>query len=733
MKSAVPAGVKDSLSAVVTAEAAAGKLGDLYNSEATGSIEMDNWYFLKPVLPIQFLKYLNETFKSSESVTEAQKSQNAAVESDYNTTKENLKNDSGKEVTDSTDTNKYGYSYSGKSASGDLPSKDKETKSSSNSKFDIGEDEDGDVNVSSGFSEQSSALGTILSGIGDIANNTLENTYILSYIFNNFSYNTLIQDMVIDGENVDTKSAGASLVEAKGLMTAETLAKYKGTSTTLSNYKKNSNNNYLYGAEIEYILYGNSNATNNVKYTKASIYAIRFAFNSIYAFTNSEIRNTTMSVGLAVQAATMGIVPYQIVQVVMQLALAAAESAVDLDMMNTGLKVAVVKTSDTWQLSISNAVKTAGALATDMAVKATTATIDKISSGLQSLVDAGADEINSSLKDLSSNLTSATENKVDEIIDSAFSHVQAKIEEKLNELQYIDYEKEKTTVANEVNRAFNELKTSLASELEAKFAGNEVAKKVLPYVTSRIEGVLTTVQNKVTTTISNIPSGKTATDVIVSEMTNIKMSLISTITSAINNASNAAAGVVDDITGTISSEINGYISSTAGEISEEAAKTIKEKATTATNDFIDKYLSDGQASDAIGSGVDGVNGKTGSSVASMIRFGYKDYLMLFTFISISVNDDAVLARTADVIQLNIQNAKTANGASYQHKLTGVKDGTPFKMSNAKTYVSINASVKLEMLFMNMDFFTNILTDDDTEVSGQLTPAATIEYNGLYGY
>lgn len=733
MKSAVPASVKDSLPAVVTAEAASGKLGDLYNSEATGSIEMDNWYFLKPVLPIQFLKYLNETFKSSESVTEAQKTQNAAVESDYNTTKESLKNDSGKEVTDDTDTNKYGYSYSGKTASGDLPSKDKETKSSSNSKFDIGEDEDGDVNVSSGFSEQSSALGTILSGIGDIANNTLENTYILSYIFNNFSYNTLIQDMVIDGENVDTKSAGASLVEAKGLMTAETLAKYKGTSTTLSNYKKNSNNNYLYGAEIEYILYGNSNATNNVKYTKASIYAIRFAFNSIYAFTNSEIRNTTMSVGLAVQAATMGIVPYQIVQVVMQLALAAAESAVDLDMMNTGLKVAVVKTSDTWQLSISNAVKTAGALATDMAVKATTATIDKISSGLQSLVDAGADEINGSLKDLSSNLTSATENKVDEIIDSAFSHIQAKIEEKLNELQYIDYEKEKTTVANEVNRVFNELKTSLASELETKFAGNEVAKKVLPYVTSRIEGVLTTVQNKVTTTISNIPSGKTATDVIVSEMTNIKMSLISTITSAINNASNAAAGVVDDITGTISSEINGYISSTAGEISEEAAKTIKEKATTATNDFIDKYLSDGQASDAIGSGVDGVNGKTGSSVASMIRFGYKDYLMLFTFISISVNDDAVLARTADVIQLNIQNAKTANGASYQHKLTGVKDGTPFKMSNAKTYVSINASVKLEMLFMNMDFFTNILTDDDTEVSGQLTPAATIEYNGLYGY
>lgn len=116
----------------------------------------------------------------------------------------------------------------------------------------------------------------------------------------------------------------------------------------------------------------------------------------------------------------------------------------------------------------------------------------------------------------------------------------------------------------------------------------------------------------------------------------------------------------------------------------------------------------------------------------MIKFGYKDYLMLFTFISISVNDSAVLSRMADVIQLNIQNAKTADGASYQHKLTGM-DNKAFKMEDAKTYISINANVKLNMLFMNMDFFTRVFDDNDTEVEGQLTPAAEIKYKGLYGY
>ena len=42
--------------------------------------------------------------------------------------------------------------------------------------------------------------------------------------------------------------------------------------------------------EVIASIIGNESAEKNVTYTKASIYAIRFAFNSIYAFTDSEIR-----------------------------------------------------------------------------------------------------------------------------------------------------------------------------------------------------------------------------------------------------------------------------------------------------------------------------------------------------------------------------------------------------------------------------------------------------------
>ncbi len=717
--------IKAELPDIVTLDIANSKLSSLYNSDITDGIEMDNWLFLKPVLPIQFLKYLNETYRSEEQVATEQKTENEKIAKDYETTKDSLVNSSGAEVEDETETNKFGYSYKSKPDAKDVPSANKDTKTANNSQFDISKKDNGDIDVSNGFSKQSSSLGTILSGIGDIAENALENTYILSYIFNNFSYNTLIQDMVIDKEAPVSK-----LSQAKEYMKGDILANYVDKSKTLSNYNKNAKNNYFYGAEIEYMLYGNPNAQKNVTYTKASIYAVRFAFNSIYAFTNSKIRNATMTVGLSVQAATLGIVPYQVVQIVLQLALAAAESAIDLDMMNNGLKVAVVKTSDTWMLSLSNAVKMAGEIVAETAKDIASNTISKISSGLQQIIDAGADKIKDSIANLQTDLKAATESKIKEVVDAAFSIIQASIESKLNELQsFVDYEHKNAKA--EVNRVFNGLQESLINELQNKFSGNPIAAAVLPIITEKIQFVVSSMKQQVIDVVDSA-SQEEIGNVIVAKMTDFKLQLVSIISACIEKVINteAVANAVDSLTDSIHEELEDYIKQAESDLSEEASKKIKEKVTESTNNFIETYL-DGK-SNTIGGGVEGVGEKNNSSVASMIKFGYKDYLMLFTFISISVNDSAVLSRMADVIQLNIQNAKTADGASYQHKLTGM-DNKAFKMEDAKTYISINANVKLNMLFMNMDFFTRVFDDNDTEVEGQLTPAAEIKYKGLYGY
>lgn len=119
----------------------------------------------------------------------------------------------------------------------------------------------------------------------------------------------------------------------------------------------------------------------------------------------------------------------------------------------------------------------------------------------------------------------------------------------------------------------------------------------------------------------------------------------------------------------------------------------------------------------IGAG-DAANVSTGSKLAAMVKFGYKDYLMLMMFIKVCVDDEAVLGRTADIIQLNIQNA-TGESDQAGQTLFVHKQGSDFRMAEAKTYVTVQGSVKLDMLFLDMDFFNRLLVEEGTDIEEQV--------------
>ena len=730
---------KSSLPDIVTVDNANSSFSALYKGGNLPEIDFssvivtgssnDGWQFLKPqVANIQFLKYLNTAYPDEGDLTEAEKNSNKEAEEDYNTQKDQLKEDHSGSSVDEGETknedgsNKFGYSYESKSVSEDsLPSKNQTKQTVNEGDLKI-EETDGKLNASDSIGSQSDTLSKMLGGLKSIANSTLENTYILSYIFENFSYNTLIQDKVIEEKGDEASTLGI----AQNILNSN-YKDYLGKSKTLSNFSKNQYNNYLYGGEIEYILYGNTNPAKNVTYAKASIYAIRFVFNCIHAFTDTEIRNTTMAAGLAVQAATLGVVPYQVVQVILQLALAAAESAIDLQKMNTGLKVAVVKTKETWSLSLSNAAKTVADVVAVKAAEAVDSTIDKISSGLQNIVDSTADNINDSIKSLTQSLTDATTQKLQEIVDSSASEIKSVLEEQLNSLQCFNYE-DKAAAKQKVSELFDGLSDTLKSKLESKFGDNETARVILPSITDKIVGVVDGVKDDILNKINIIPTGEDITSAIIGKVDDIKSTIIDKVDSLVENMRSIINNKVTALTDDVKNDINAYITDKGEKLSEEASEKIKTGVTNKTNEFIDKYLSDDKGFQ-IGSSGNNISASASSSIASIIKFGYKDYLMLFTFIALYVNDgSAILSRTADIIQMNIQNASTSAGAEFQHKKS-----TGFKMTEAKTYISMEGSVKLDMLFLNMDFFANVMSDGQTQVEGQLTPAATIKYKGLYGY
>jgi hypothetical protein len=109
----------------------------------------------------------------------------------------------------------------------------------------------------------------------------------------------------------------------------------------------NSANNYAYGAELEYILYGGKNA-DNIGKAIGAIYALRYILNVPYAFTafwgvDNNTGRAINAAAAAISAWSGGVVPEPLIKSVIILALIALETANDVQMLKAGLPVKLIK------------------------------------------------------------------------------------------------------------------------------------------------------------------------------------------------------------------------------------------------------------------------------------------------------------------------------------------------------------------------------------------------------
>jgi hypothetical protein len=116
---------------------------------------------------------------------------------------------------------------------------------------------------------------------------------------------------------------------------------------SLTSRPVNTSNNYAYGAELEYILYGGKNS-DNIDKAVSSLYALRYILNTPYAF--AAFWGTGNNTGLAINAAAAaisawsgGIIPIPLIKSAMILALVALETANDVQMLKAGLPVKLLK------------------------------------------------------------------------------------------------------------------------------------------------------------------------------------------------------------------------------------------------------------------------------------------------------------------------------------------------------------------------------------------------------
>ena len=120
---------------------------------------------------------------------------------------------------------------------------------------------------------------------------------------------------------------------------------------SMTNKLQDWNNNYLYGREVEYILYGGNTESSRTAMA-ATLMFTRFGLNMGPVLGYYWKNDTVDGIAKGVAGATSGVVPAPIVKMVICMGICAAESAVDLNYLKAGLPVIFYKSEPDKQMFI---------------------------------------------------------------------------------------------------------------------------------------------------------------------------------------------------------------------------------------------------------------------------------------------------------------------------------------------------------------------------------------------
>lgn len=158
----------------------------------------------------------------------------------------------------------------------------------------------------------------------------LENLYIMEYGIQMFSYFTVNKD-----------SDGKAIEGAIPSLSDDDLTKHM-----------------QYRSEVEYILWGNKSAQENVKNTRLLLYGIRMLFNVVYSFSDPQIMAFSTSMAAAMSCGVPFLVP--VFSVLVKIAVAWAETTLDVEDLMAGKSVPFLKKATNSQIAAELGIPQSG-------------------------------------------------------------------------------------------------------------------------------------------------------------------------------------------------------------------------------------------------------------------------------------------------------------------------------------------------------------------------------------
>ncbi|MDP4181411.1 MAG: DUF5702 domain-containing protein [Bacillota bacterium] len=487
----------------------------------------------------------------------------------------------------------------------------------------------------------------------------------------------------------------------------------------LTGYKMSTRDNTFFDtAELEYILHGSGSQSTNIMWIKGQILLVRWALNSISIYCDPKKVSIALEMATAIAGWTVFGVP--LVQTLILLAWSFAESMIDVYMIMQGEDMPIFKMNSDWTLSIEGGAKgTAKALAKKMTEsfksKAIEETKKLIKSKANEVIDYTSDQVAEGIdKGITGEITKVTggisdtliksiDQKVEEVLDSAFKPFEnaifteiGKTEAKFDDLKDSldaakqdvseDYEQGVDDVMVYVNEAiYNSVKEYFPeAETELKKAGysamiedlREQERKYFEDLKNIGTDFLGKKEKELKDKLDQAEEqtiGKIKT-AIKDAKENLKKKVISKIDNTL--------GVKLDAAGkNLSEKLNNIVSKKIQSIKNTGKDKIKSKL----GDFIDKIGGKSKGSTLKGKTSDEMNFTVKTNIkGNLLKMGYSGYLRLFLLFT---SPDKKLKRIQDLIQLNMSK----------------ETGKDFKLSDYNTYLRVEAVVSVKYFFMTSAF------------------------------
>lgn len=537
---------------------------------------------------------------------------------------------------------------SGRSMAGDGTSKD----------FTKSESDADDKTVTKNAKENSKASSNFLENVGSLLTKGRDKLYLSEYANKMFSCYTV------------DKPEGSEVKK------------------TLSGYEFSEKSNYLYKAEVEYILWGNSDPAANVQNTLVTIYGIRFLMNSIYAFTGDpEIRSVSLALATSIAGWTGFGVP--LVQSVIIIAFALAESALDLAELKEGKSVPIYKSQKTWTIKPSGIGQEAfKKLNTEIAQRVNDKAKELENNLFEKVNELTADKIT----EFNGTLTEFSNEKIDDIISVASAAVLTPIEERMLGLVNV-VTPDPNKISSQIDQALDSVEASVNAEPDSvmKTAKQQAVSIVRTSCKSSITAAIQSVQNK----------GYSASE--------ISAKITDTLAGVKNTLSSRLKGTVSGAVNSLTSELQTSVNAGSAKLQEEVSEKL------------DQYLMRldcGVSFAELPSTAD--SSKVHTSAKDALTMDYSEYLWLFIAVT-SLSDGQetkMLNRIGSLIEKNLNMADNPNRSKT----------TDFAMAKAYTFVGVEATADLTTTFFSMPV--------PTAGGGSATYGPdkfSVSYRGVLGY